>query len=255
MIVLYVVGSLVVLAVAIYLLEPFLYAFLFSKLVELFVRNPPFLEVDQVFPQARLLRENWKAIQEEARALLEDVESIPQFHEVDRLQRFISARDRVAWRTFFFKGFGKWLPQNCARAPRTAELLRRLPLISTAMFSIIDGGKHIPPHVGFFKSVLRYHLALVVPGDAPVYIVVGGRQYHWREGEDVLFDDTYLHEVWNKSSQRRVVLFCDVLRDPTLPPLLRGLNRLMFRLLAGSRKLQRAARRAEVASDVPSGDA
>jgi beta-hydroxylase len=85
-----------------------------------------------------------------------------------------------------------------------------------------------------------------------VYIVVGGQEYRWREGEDVLFDDTYLHEVWNKSAQRRVVLFCDVLRDPTLPPPLRGMNRLMFRLLAGSRKLQRAARRAEVARDLRS---
>ncbi len=252
MIALYIVGSLVVLAGAVYLLEPFLYAFLFSKLVELFVRNPPFLEVDRVFPEARLLRENWQVIREEALALLKDVEAIPQFHEVDRLQRFISAKDNVAWRTFFFKGFDKWLPQNCARAPRTAELLRRLPLISTAMFSIIDGGKHIPPHVGFFKSVLRYHLALVVPSDAPVYIVVGGQEYRWREGEDVLFDDTYLHEVWNKSVQRRVVLFCDVLRDLTLPPLLRGMNRLMFRILAGSRKLRQAARRAEVSRDIRS---
>ncbi len=250
MVALYVVGALVVLAVVIYLVEPFLYAFLFSKLVELFVRNPPFLEVERVFPEARLLRENWKVIRDEARVLLENVESIPQFHEVDRLQRFISAKDNVAWRTFFFKGFDKWLPQNCARAPRTAELLRRLPLICTAMFSIIDGGKHIPPHVGFFKSVLRYHLALVVPADAPVYIVVGGQEYRWREGEDVLFDDTYLHEVWNKSAQRRVVLFCDVLRDPTLPPLLRGMNRLMFRILAGSRKLQQAARRAEVSRGI-----
>jgi beta-hydroxylase len=106
--------------------------------------------------------------------------------------------------------------------------------------------------VGFFKSVLRYHLALVVPQDAPVYIIVGGQEYHWREGQDVLFDDTFLHEVWNKSSQRRVVLFCDLLRDKTLPPLFRWLNRLMFRLLAGSRKLQQAARRAEVARDIRS---
>jgi beta-hydroxylase len=255
MIALYVVGSLVVLAVVVYLLEPFLYAFLFSKLIELFVRNPPFLEVDQVFPEARLLRENWQVIREEARSLLADAESIPRFHEVDGLQRFISARDDVAWRTFFLKGFDKWLPGNCARAPKTAELLRRLPLISTAMFSIIDGGKHIPRHVGFFKSVLRYHLALLVPQDAPVYIVVGGQEYRWREGEDVLFDDTYPHEVWNKSRERRVVLFCDVLRDQTLPPLFRRLNRWLFRLLAGSRKLQRAARRAEVARDVPSSDA
>ena len=250
MIALYVVGSLVVLAIAVYFVEPFFYAFLFSKLIELVVKNPPFLEVEKAFPEARLLRDNWKVIQEEARALLANVESIPQFHEVDRLQRFISAKDNVAWRTFFFKGFNKWLPQNCARAPRTADLLRGLPIISTAMFSIIDGGKHIPLHVGFFKSVLRYHLGLVVPDDAPVYIVVNGQEYHWREGEDVLFDDTYRHEVWNKSRERRVVLFCDVLRDQTLPPLFRGVNRLMFRMLAGSRKLKRAAQRAEIARDI-----
>ena len=53
------------------------------------------------------------------------------------------------------------------------------------------------------------------------------------------------------SSSRRVVLFCDLLRDNTLPPFLRGLNRLMFRLLRSSRKLQSAARRAEVARDLP----
>jgi ornithine lipid ester-linked acyl 2-hydroxylase len=252
MIALYVVGALVVLAIAVYLLEPFLYAFLLSKLIELFVRNPPFLEVEKVFPEASLLRDNWRVIQEEARALLADVESIPEFHQVDRLQRLISAKDNVAWRTFFFKGFDKWLPQNCALAPRTAEMLRRLPSISTAMFSIIDGGKHIPPHVGFFKSVLRYHLALMVPGDAPVYIVVNGQEYRWREGEDVLFDDTYPHEVWNKSRERRVVLFCDVLRDKTLPPLFRSLNRLMFRMLAGSGKMRRAAQRAEVALNISS---
>jgi beta-hydroxylase len=120
------------------------------------------------------------------------------------------------------------------------------------MFAIIASGTHIPPHVGFFKSVLRYHLALMASDDAPVYIVVGSQEYRWREGEDVLFDDTYLHEMWNKSQERRVVLFCDVLRDKTLPPLIRGLNRWMFRMLASSRKMKKATQRAEVAHGVDS---
>jgi aspartyl/asparaginyl beta-hydroxylase (cupin superfamily) len=249
--VLIVVAAIVGVAFGIYFVEPFLYAFLFSRLVELFVKNPPYLPVAGVFPEGKILRDNWTVIQAELHEILKDVESIPRFHEVDRLQRFISARDDVAWRTFFLKGFDKWLPGNCERVPKTAALLRELPMVTTAMFSIIDGGKHIPPHVGFFKSVLRYHLGLIVPTDAPVYIVVGGEQYHWREGEDVLFDDTYLHEVWNKSSERRAVLFCDVLRDSTLPPIFRGVNRLMFRVLRGSRKLRAAARRAEVARSFP----
>jgi beta-hydroxylase len=250
MVALIVVVSVLVLAVLIYLVEPFIYAFLFSKIIELFVRNPPFLDLQAVFPESKLLRDNWKVIREELDHVLKRVESIPKFHEIDPLQRIISARDEKAWRTFILKGFEAWIPNNCEQVPRTTELLKKLPQISTAMFSILDGGKHIPPHVGFFKSVLRYHLALVVPDDEPVYIVVGGQEYRWKEGEDVLFDDTFSHEVWNKSTQRRVVLFCDVLRDQTLPPLLRGANRLMFRILRSSRKLQQAGRRAEVVKDV-----
>ncbi len=59
-------------------------------------------------------------------------------------------------------------------------------------------------------------MGLMVPNDAPCYIVVGGQEYAWKEGEGVLFDDTYQHEVWNKSSQRRAVLFCDLFRDKDL---------------------------------------
>ena len=238
-------------AVLVYFIEPFLYAFLFTKIIELFVKNPPYLDVEEVFPESKKLRENWKVIRRELDDVLTNVEAIPKFHEVDKLQRFISAKDDVAWRTFILKGFNLWVDKNCEQVPRTTALLKQMPRITTAMFSIIDGGKHIPPHVGFFKSVLRYHLGLIVPTDAPVYILVGGERYSWREGEEIVFDDTYLHEVWNKSSSRRVVLFCDLLRNNTLPPFLRGLNRLMFRLLRGSRKLQSAARRAEVARDLP----
>jgi ornithine lipid ester-linked acyl 2-hydroxylase len=237
-------------AVLVYFIEPFLYAFLFTKIIELFVKNPPYLDVKEVFPESEKLRENWKVIRRELDDVLTNVEAIPKFHEVDKLQRFISAKDDVAWRTFILKGFNLWVDKNCEQVPRTTALLKQMPRITTAMFSIIDGGKHIPPHVGFFKSVLRYHLGLIVPTDAPVYILVGGERYSWREGEEIVFDDTYLHEVWNESAGRRVVLFCDVLRDKTLPPFFRAVNRAMFRILQRSAKLRRAAKRAEVARDV-----
>ncbi len=245
-----VILGILVVAALIYFIEPFIYAYLFSKLVEIFVKNPPFLPVERHFPQAKLLRENWNTIKEELDSVLADVESIPKFHEVDKLQRFISAKDDKAWRTFILKGFDKWVDGNRRQMPKTTELLKQLPQITTAMFSIIDGGKHIPPHVGFFKTVLRYHLAFIVPGDQPVYIIVGGERYDWKVGEDVLFDDTYRHEVWNKSDQRRVVLFCDVLRGESMPKVFRAANRLINKLLTRSRKLRQAARRAEVARDI-----
>ena len=38
---------------------------------------------------------------------------------------------------------------------------------------------------------------------------VGGQIHEWKEGRCVTFDDTYLHEAWNNSSETRVVLIVD----------------------------------------------
>ena len=245
-----VLGSIALVLALIYFIEPFIYALLFSWFISLFVRNPPFIDdIAAEFPGRQLLKDNWQAIRKELDSELAEVESIPKFHEVDKLQAVISDQDKVAWRTFIIKGFGKFVDANCAKAPVTAGLIRQLPQVSTAMFSIIDAGKHIPPHYGFFKSVLRYHLALVIPS-GEVYIEVGGQKYAWKEGEDVLFDDTYRHEVWNKTSGRRVVLFLDIMREKGFPGPFKAVNRWMFGMLTGSPKLREAARRAEVARNV-----
>jgi aspartate beta-hydroxylase len=52
------------------------------------------------------------------------------------------------------------------------------------------------------------HLPLIVPGDCALN--VGGESHVWQEGRIVVFDDTYEHEAWNRSSEPRVVLIFDV---------------------------------------------
>ena len=39
-----------------------------------------------------------------------------------------------------------------------------------------------------------------------------GEPYSWRDGESVVFDETYVHEAYNKTQQNRIILFCDVER-------------------------------------------
>ncbi len=39
-----------------------------------------------------------------------------------------------------------------------------------------------------------------------------GLYYSWREGEDLLFDETYLRYAENTTSDDRIILFCDVER-------------------------------------------
>ncbi len=46
---------------------------------------------------------------------------------------------------------------------------------------------------------------------------VDQQRLHWREGEWLVFDDTYEHEVRNDSSEPRIVLLCQVAR-PLKPP-------------------------------------
>ena len=52
-----------------------------------------------------------------------------------------------------------------------------------------------------------------------------GEPYSWRDGESVVFDETYVHEAYNKTQQNRIILFCDVERP--LVALGRGLQPLV----------------------------
>lgn len=232
-----------------YLIEPSLIAIPFSFILKAVLKNPPFLKVDKAFPQHRLLEENWQAIRDELVVILQNQENIPKFHEIDNIQRFISNTDDVPWRVFMFKAYDNWMESNCEQAPRTAELLRKIPEITTAMFSILGPNKHIPPHYGFYKGVYRYHLGLVIPKEGDCYLIDGGQEYRWQEGEGVLFDDTYKHEVWNKTDETRVVLFCDVYRKD-LPFVFQPINKWVYGLREKSKRLKKAIANAEVPRDL-----
>ena len=77
---------------------------------------------------------------------------------------------------------------------------------------------------------MRYHLGLVTPNDDRCYISVDGERYSWRDGEGVIFDETYLHYAENQSDQMRIILFCDVER-PLNNPLARAFNRFISHTL------------------------
>ncbi|MEI6001043.1 aspartyl/asparaginyl beta-hydroxylase domain-containing protein, partial [Paraburkholderia bengalensis] len=64
---------------------------------------------------------------------------------------------------------------------------------------------------------LRYHLGLVTPNDDRCAIVVDGIAYSWRDGEDVVFDETYMHHAANETDHDRIILFCDIARPMKYP--------------------------------------
>ena len=203
------------------------------------VGNSTFFEPER-FPWVRTLEDHWRDIRTELDAVLVHRDDIPAFHEITADVADIST-DRD-WKTFFFYGYGFTAGKNVARCPETARLLREIPGMTTAMFSILAPHKKIPPHGGPYKGVLRFHLGLLVP-DPPSAcgIRVGGDVRHWAEGKSLVFDDTYEHEAWNDTDGTRVVLFVDVKRP--LAGRARWLNETVLRLIGFSPFIQDAKAR------------
>jgi beta-hydroxylase len=155
-------------------------------------------------------------IREEVERLLEDRDALPNFQDISKDQIEITTDDR--WKTFFLYGYGFTAKLGVEMCPRTAALMREVPGMTTAMISILSPRKHILPHRGPYKGVLRYHLGLIVPQDAEACrIRVGDDIRHWEEGKSLVFDDTFNHEVWNDTDETRVVLFVDVMRPLPFP--------------------------------------
>jgi aspartyl/asparaginyl beta-hydroxylase (cupin superfamily) len=183
------------------------------------------------FPWVPALARESPSIRRELDALLEHREKLPNFQDISPDQRVITEDD--GWKTFFLYGFGTRSEPNCARCPCTARALERVPGLVTAFFSILAPGKHIPDHRGVYKGLVRAHLGLKVPepGDR-CRMEIEGSTLHWREGEVLVFDDTFRHEVWNDTDGERVVLLLDVLRP--LPVPLALLNRALVRAVAAT---------------------
>lgn len=117
------------------------------------------------------------------------------------------------WRMIMLKKAGQFTDEGLLHFPFTCQVCDN-NVIHNAFFSILDPNVNIPPHIGYYKGYLRYHLGVIIPeenGKRP-FINVGGSTYFWKDSQGVLFDDMFYHFVYNPTSQRRVVLYIDLIR-------------------------------------------
>jgi aspartyl/asparaginyl beta-hydroxylase (cupin superfamily) len=160
------------------------------------------------FPWVAPLQAQWRSIRAELDAVMLHRDRIPSFHEILKEAGTIT-RDE-SWKTYFLINAGQVCGGNAERCPQTMRLLQGIPGACTAFFSILAPGKHIPAHRGAYNGVLRLHLGLIVPEPREhCRIRIGDQFRYWREGEALIFDDSFDHEVWNQTEGYRVVLFVD----------------------------------------------
>lgn len=194
----------------------------FSKLP-----NTPFLNCDDI-EGLSLLQQNWETIRDEAVALSKKG-AIKKSETLD--DAGFNSFFKFGWTRFYLKWYGDTLPSAQRDCPKTVELLSQVPEVKAAMFAKLPAGGLLTPHRDPFPGSLRYHLGLSTPNSDDCYILVDGCKHAWRDGVDVLFDETFIHEAYNKTDQDRIILFCDV-RRPMRHKIVNRLNEFMSRTVA-----------------------
>ncbi|HDL6967814.1 TPA: aspartyl/asparaginyl beta-hydroxylase domain-containing protein [Yersinia enterocolitica] len=179
------------------------FMYLFSR-----VPTTPYLKQD-LFPELAVLRDNWLKIREEGKALMEvqQIKASDKYNDAGFNSFF-----KTGWKRFYLKWYEDSHPSAMALCPHTTTLLKGLPSVKAAMFAELPDGSRLPRHRDPYAGSLRYHLGLITPNDDRCFIDVDGTTYSWRDGEGVLFDETYIHYAENQSGQDRLILFCDIER-------------------------------------------
>ena len=190
-------------------------------------RGNPCVYDNAAFPWAAGIEREWRAVRTELDAVMVRRAELPNVHDITADAASIS-RD-AGWKIFPFIAYGIRSQRNIDLCPQTWRIVQGIPGLRTAMFSILEPGKHLPPHRGPYNGVLRLHLGLVVPQTTErLAIRVGADERRWREGRVLIFDDAYEHEVWNDTAHVRVVLFVDFEKPLRFPANI--LNRVLLGL-------------------------
>jgi aspartate beta-hydroxylase len=167
-------------------------------------------------PWVNTLKDGFEAIRDDAlRVLTQDghFENFIQFREGVPVEQYLGGQ-KPAWEAFFFYRHGTRYDEHHVRCPETSKVLESIELCRIEgespeiLFSVMTPGTDILAHHGVTNVRSVMHLPLVIPEGA-FLMVHGGGEHHWKPGEPVLFDDTYLHSARNPSPHTRMVLLMD----------------------------------------------
>ncbi len=175
------------------------------------IGNEPFYN-NSILDTTKILQKNWKVFRDEGLSTYKSYTTImgDQYFTDDLVD------DESEWKKLYITWYSDIDPIARNKCPESCKIIESLPDVKIAMFSVISPGAYIKPHKGLYKGSLRYHLGLSTPNSDDCYIVVDNIKYSWKDGEGIIFDDTYTHWVKNDTDKHRIVLFCDIVRPMNL---------------------------------------
>lgn len=134
-------------------------------------------------------------------------EKINQINEtIDKY--YINAFSKPEWLVYFLFYNGQPLTKSKELFPKTIELISKLKFVGAAGISCLEGNGYIPPHTDEGIERYKFHLPLEIPEGCGIKI----NNIDYNFDEPFIFDDTFIHSVWNKSDKPRFVLIIDIFR-------------------------------------------
>ena len=183
---------------------------IFSLMNDIIPQTAPFLNT-QDLAWSENLRAHTDEIRQEYYAYINSGKKLPSYDAIIH-NRPDTSDTFKHWKIIILRTYNKDT-NNMNFFPKLQQYIASIPGCSVVMFSLLDPREKIGAHRGPNRGVLRYHLAIETP---PIlvrdncYLVVNNIKYSWKNGQDVLFDDTYSHYVINDTDYTRVVLFLDI---------------------------------------------
>jgi hypothetical protein len=117
------------------------------------------------------------------------------------------------WEVAFLYEAGKRHDDICSLCPTLANIVESFPTIRSMggliYISRLKPQTTVSPHRAASSVRIRCHLGIAVP-EHGCGIMVGGEARTWKAGSCIVFDDSFEHHVWNRSTQERVVVIIDL---------------------------------------------
>jgi len=151
------------------------------------------------YPFTAVFEENWQEIYKEFLNVNKLLTEWPE-HEIYN----------YGWDVFMlFDTSCNEINKNTQLCPTTTSIIKKnVSRYGIAGFSRLRANTIIKPHVGYGGGYFRMHLGLEIP-DGDCGLRSKNQILRWSPGKTLIFDDTFMHDAWNKTKHDRVVLIVD----------------------------------------------
>ena len=162
-----------------------------------------------------LLSENYAAIREEARQILDGHIVAPPYGLADDApaDALPKSGNPAGWNEWRLYRSGHFCEERCKFFPTTTSTIKKIlnhtPFMMNAVFLIMEPGEFLPTHYDPNNIFVNIWLPLEAPEGC--YLTVAGITSHPVPGELLVFNHSYLHSAGNKGTTKRIVLSLSVL--------------------------------------------